>query len=163
MINSSHKELSQTLQPYSLTLGIKTESDKIKKITVPFQSRCHGTITGKSQKTRPVLYAAMVADLEEKLRNDALRKQKLEELKRGGNTILPLPEEEIQDQYNRICDQYRTCCMIVVASDNQLCDAAARIAISHGVEPKIIDATLEGDRSGERMDQFDCLRYRDFI
>ena len=105
----------------------------------------------------------MVADLEEKLRNDALRKQKLEELKRGGNTILPLPEEEIQDQYNRICDQYRTCCMIVVASDNQLCDAAARIAISHGVEPKIIDATLEGDRSGERMDQFDCLRYRDFI
>ena len=44
MINSSHKELSQTLQPYSLTLGIKTESDKIKKITVPFQSRCHGRL-----------------------------------------------------------------------------------------------------------------------
>lgn len=66
MINSSHKELSQTLQPYSLTLELKTESDKIKKITVPFQSpvivpfqsRCHGTITGDSQKTRPVLYAA---------------------------------------------------------------------------------------------------------
>ena len=38
MINSSHKELSQTLQPYSLTLELKTESDKIKKITVPFQS-----------------------------------------------------------------------------------------------------------------------------
>lgn len=46
MINSSHKELSQTLQPYSLTLELKTESDKIKKIT------------GDSQKTRPVLYAA---------------------------------------------------------------------------------------------------------
>ena len=87
--------------------------------------------------------------LEEKLRNDALRKQKLEELKRGGNTILTLPEEEIQDQYNRICDQYRTCCMIVVASDNQLCDAAARLAISHGVEPRIIHATLEGDRLAE--------------
>lgn len=149
MINSSHKELSQTLQPYSLTLELKTESDKIKKIIVPFQSRYHGTITGESQKTRPVLYAAMAADLEEKLRNDALRKQKLEELKRGGNIILPLPEEEFQNQYNRICDQYRTCCMIVVASDNQLCDAAARLAISHGVEPRIIDATLEGDRLAE--------------
>lgn len=147
MISLSRKKGLNQSQPYDLNLELKTESNKIEKTTVPSQYRCHGTIIGEPQETRPILYAAMAADLEEKLRNDALRNQKLEKLKRGWNTFLP--KKIVQNQYNRICDQYRTCCMIVVAPDNQLCDAAARLAISHGVAPKIIDATLEGDRLSE--------------
>ena len=131
----------------------------------------HFTVTGQTGtgKTATLIYPAIVSDMNQKIMNDDLREKALYEMVQEGKAILNLPEhaegERIpfrnryvipkpgyEKEYQEICEKFKTCCIIAVAPDNDLCDGVARLALARGLEPKFIDPTLESEP--ERMKEF---------
>ena len=122
-------------------------------------------------KTSMIFLPGIAQDLNTKILNDDERQRKLCEMVYNDQAILDIPDDamekkgpfvfrdsyvvpkkEFEDDYERILRDYKTCCIIVVAPDNDLTDNVARLAIARGIRPVYIDPTL----------MVDPVRYQEF-
>lgn len=153
---------------YLYDLTIVHNLDTGKPITVQESDRStHFTVIGQTGtgKTATGFYPAIVSDLNQKICNDDTREKALLKMVREGKAILNLPEgyttfrssyivpkKKFEKEYQNILKKYKTCCIIAVAPDNDLCDGVARLALARGITPKFIDPTLESEP--ERFAEF---------
>lgn len=131
----------------------------------------HKLITGPSGcgKTGSVILPSINNDLRIKAQNDDLRYGEFERMIKEGKAFLNfgddyipgefkdkyvVPLDAYKKEYVKICNKYRTCCIILMAPDDQTCIKAMELCRVWGVKPKLMDPSAFNDDTKTKYLQY---------